>query len=103
MRAAVLMPQSNDDGKNLENIVFLQLNRLLQPSDKITYYQVNCECDFVLQREDTVLQLIQVTWTMMDDETRTRDINGLLEASTVPGLAKLLTIPKDEEGIVPQY
>lgn len=100
MRAAVLMPQSNDDGKNLENIVFLQLNRLLQPSDKITYYQGNCECDFVLQREDTVLQLIQVTWNMMDDETRTREINGLLEASKVTGCDNLLIITKDEEGIV---
>lgn len=100
MRAAVLMPQSNDDGKNLENTVFLQLNRLLQPSDKITYYQGNCECDFVLQREDTVLQLIQVTWNMMDDETRTREINGLLEASKVTGCDNLLIITKDEEGIV---
>ena len=100
MRAAVLMPQSNDDGKNLENTVFLQLNRLLLPSDKITYYQGNCECDFVLQREDTVLQLIQVTWNMTDDETRTREINGLLEASKVTGCNNLLIITKDEEGIV---
>ena len=100
MRSAVLMPQSNDDGKNLENTVFLQLNRLLLPSDKITYYQGNCECDFVLQREDTVLQLIQVTWNMMDDEIRTREINGLLEASKVTGCDNLLIITKDEEGIV---
>lgn len=100
MRTAVLMPQSNDDGKNLENTVFLQLNRLLHSSDKITYYQGNCECDFVLQREDSVLQLIQVTWNMMDDETRTREINGLLEASNVTGCDNLLIITKDEEGIV---
>ena len=46
MRGAVLMPQSNDNGKNLENTVFMQLNRMRLPSDKITYYQGNCECDF---------------------------------------------------------
>lgn len=28
MRGAVLMPQSNDNGKNLENTVFMQLNRM---------------------------------------------------------------------------
>lgn len=54
MRGAVLMPQSNDNGKNLENNVFMQLNRMRFPSDKISYYQGNSECDFVLQREDNV-------------------------------------------------
>lgn len=72
MRGAVLMPQSNDNGKNLENTVFMQLNRMRLPSDKITYYQGNCECDFVLQREDNVIQLIQVTWDMVDASTRER-------------------------------
>ena len=48
LRGAVLMPQSNDNGKGLENVVLLQLNRIKQPSDKITYYQGEKECDFVL-------------------------------------------------------
>jgi len=34
MRGAVLMPQSNDNGKNLENTVFMQLNRMRLPSDQ---------------------------------------------------------------------
>ena len=50
LRGAVLIPQSNDNGKGLENIVLLQLNRIKQPSDKITYYQGDKECDFVHQR-----------------------------------------------------
>ena len=79
MRGAVLMPQSNDNGKNLENTVFMQLETGCTPSDKITYYQGNCECDFVLQREDNVIQLIQVTWDMVDASTREREIKGLLK------------------------
>ena len=50
LRNAVLMPQNNDKGKNLENTVFLQLYRNRLPSDKISYYQGKSECDFVLQR-----------------------------------------------------
>ncbi|MEQ3237835.1 ATP-binding protein [Bacteroides cellulosilyticus] len=96
-RGAVLMPQSNDNGKNLENIVFMQLNRMRLPSDKITYYQGNCECDFVLQREDSVIQLIQVTWSMIDESTREREIKGLLEAASVTGCGNLVIVTKDEE------
>ena len=48
LRNAVLMPQSNDKGKNLENAVFLQLHRNRLPSDKISYYHGIAECDFVL-------------------------------------------------------
>lgn len=97
LRSAVLMPQSNDNGKNLENTVFMELYRRRMPSDKISYYQEKTECDFVIQREDSVIQLIQVTWSMADDETRKREIKGLLEASSVTGCDNLLIITDDEE------
>lgn len=97
LRSAVLMPQSNDNGKNLENTVFMELYRRRMPSDKISYYQEKTECDFVIQREDRVMQLIQVTWSMADDETRKREIKGLLEASSVTGCDNLLIITDDEE------
>lgn len=100
MRGAVLMPQSNDTGKNLENTVFMQLNRMRLPSDKITYYQGNCECDFVLQREDSVIQLIQVTWDMVNEETREREIKGILEAALVTGCDNLVIITRNEEDII---
>lgn len=100
LRGAVLMPQSNDNGKSLENIVLLQLNRTKQPSDKITYYQGDKECDFVLQRNENVIQLIQVTWDMTDENTRTREINGILEASQVTGCNKLFILTKEEENLI---
>jgi predicted AAA+ superfamily ATPase len=39
LRNAVLLPQSDDDGKKLENTVFLQLYRRRTPIDRIFYYQ----------------------------------------------------------------
>lgn len=100
IRGAVLLPQSNDNRKNLENTVFMQLNRAKLPSDKISYYQSNGECDFVLQRNDAVVQLIQVTWDMSDENTREREIGGILEASTATGCTNLLIITKDEETVI---
>ena len=97
LRNAILMPQSNDRGKNLENTVFMQLNRNKLPSDKISYYQGNTECDFVLQREERVILLIQVTWSIADDETRKREIKGLQEASSITGCDNLLIITNDEK------
>lgn len=97
LRSAVLMPQSNDSGKNLENAVFMQLNRNRLPSDKISYYQGDTECDFVFQRGDRVVQLIQATWSMADPETRERELKGLLEVSSATGCDNLWVITCDEE------
>lgn len=100
LRGAVLLPQSNDNGKNLENTVFMQLNRMKSLSDKISYYQGNAECDFVVQHGDSISQLIQVTWDMSDENTREREINGIMEASAATGCNNLLIITREEEGTI---
>lgn len=97
LRSAVLLPQSDDNGKLLENIVFLHLYRYLKPAERIFYYQESAECDFVIQRNEHIDELIQVTWDMSDDNTREREINGLLEASKATRCDKLTIITIDEE------
>ena len=97
MRQAVLLPQSHDNGKLLENNVLLHLCRNCGMLDKITYYQGNKECDFVIQQADHIKQLIQVTWTMDDKETRDREINGILEASRATDCNNMLIITHNEE------
>lgn len=97
LRDAVLLPQSNDDGKKLENTIFLQLYRQRTPIDNIYYYQGKGECDFVLQRGMEVIRLIQVTWQMEDEETRRREIAGLLEASAATGCNDLYIITADRQ------
>lgn len=97
LRSAVLLPQSDDNGKLLENIVFLHLNRILGPADRIFYFQESAECDFVVQRNEHIDELIQVTWDMSDDSTREREINGILEALKVTECDKLTIVTIDEE------
>ncbi len=97
LRAAVLLPQSNDLGKRLENTVFLHLQRNLLPGEKITYFGGEYECDFVIQNGERVVQLIQVCWDMHNDDTRKRELRGLQEASTATGCTNLLLITHDEE------
>lgn len=95
LRSAVLLPPSDDDGKKLENTVFLQLYRRRTPMDQIFYYQGKAECDFVVQRGVDVTQLIQVSWSINDDATRQREITGLLEAAQVTGCKNLLIVTAD--------
>ncbi|MCI9284795.1 MAG: ATP-binding protein [Muribaculaceae bacterium] len=97
LRDAVLLPQSDDDGKKLENTVFLQLYRHRTPVDRIYYYQGKGECDFVVQRGTVIDQLIQVTWDMTAEEIRRREINGLVEAAETTGCRNLLIITADQQ------
>lgn len=97
LRDAVLLPQSNDDGKKLENTVFLQLYRQRTSVDSIFYYQGKGECDFVVQRGAEINCLIQVTWSMEDEETRRREIAGLLEASDATGCNELYIITSSQQ------
>lgn len=100
LRAAVLVPQSDDDGKNLENTVFMHLNREKLPSDRIFYYQGKRECDFVVQQGEQVTKLVQVCWDMSDANTREREIGGLLDAAAMTGCKRLLIITRDVEEVV---
>ena len=83
--------------QNLENTIFMQLYRNRTPSDKISYYYDSSECDFVLQRNDCVTQLIQVCWDITDQETFTREIKGLLEAASATNCDNMMIITNDEE------
>ena len=102
LRNAVIPLQSDDDGKQLENTVFLELNRRRKGTETIAYYQDRGECDFVVCEDETVRQLVQVTWDMSaTDErsraTRTREINGLVDAADALGCENLTIITHDEE------
>ena len=95
LRDAVLLPMSGDDGKKLENTVFLHLYRQRTPVDRIFYYQGKGECDFVVQSGMEIKRLIQVTWDMRDEETRRREIKGLVEAAAASGCDNLFIITSD--------
>ena len=95
MRQAVLMPQSEDKGKLLENIVALELFRRRGADRKMFYWQDGRECDFVVQREEHVEELIQVTWDIEDEDTRKREIDGIKEAAKVTKCDKLTIVTRE--------
>lgn len=97
LRNAVLLPQSDDDGKKLENTVFLKLYHQRTSVDRIFYYQGKGECDFVVQHGMEIDKLLQVTWNMSDEETRRREINGLVEAAEVTGCKNLYIITAEQQ------
>lgn len=100
LRDAVLLPHSDDDGKKLENTVFLELYRRASFADQIYYYQDRGECDFVVQSGQDIRSLIQVCWSLRDEDTRRREIAGLIEAHSDLNSSELLILTNDEEEII---
>ena len=105
LRNAVIPLQSDDDGKQLENTVFLELNRRRKGMETIAYYQDRGECDFVIAEDETVRRLVQVTWDMSGTDeqgrmTRKREIDGLVDAAEALGCDDLTIVTHDEETIV---
>lgn len=97
LRTVLLNPQSEDNGKLLENAVYLHLRRNLPIQGGLHYFKNKKECDFVITEQDEVARLIQVTYQLHDAETRQREIDGLLEAAQATGCRELFIITMEEE------
>ncbi len=76
---AVSFKFSEDNGRALENVVFLEL---LKRGDEIYYYMTagNQEVDFLLKQGRGMTGLIQVSWSLEDKKTRHREIRALSQA-----------------------
>lgn len=97
LRSVLLNPQSEDNGKLLENAVFLHLRRNLRIQEELHYYKGKKECDFVVVEYDKVTRLIQISYQMNDEETRRREVDGLLEAAQMTGCRELTIITMEME------
>ena len=67
---------SKDYGKMLENLVFLALRRRYK---NIFYFQERNECDFIIKEKDKIVHVLQACFDL-NEENKTREINGLIEA-----------------------
>ena len=86
---------SDNIGKSLENAIFLELKRR---SKSLFYYRdASSECDFVVQDDNKIVQAIQVTYDMSDEDTSKREIKGLLSACKKFNLSHGLIITHDSE------
>lgn len=97
LRSVLLSPQSEDNGKLLENLVYLHLRRNLGAESGLHFYKNKKECDFVQTSHGEVTHLIQVTYTLANEDTRAREVEGLLEAARTTGCSNLLILTLEEE------
>lgn len=85
---------SEDCGRLLENIVFLELKR---NGLEIYYHRQKKECDFIIKEGLDIIQAIQVTKSLSDINTNKREIDGLIEAMKVHDLKEGLILTDDED------
>ncbi len=87
---------TEDKGRLLENIVFLELKRR---GHDIYFHKENKECDFVIKQYNVITQAIQVTTQLDSLETEKRELDGLNEAMSSYNLKTglILTENTDEQ------
>ena len=73
---------SDDHGRLLENMVFMQLRRA---SNEIYYFSEKNECDFVVFHQKKLKALYQVCW-QLDQDNMDREMTGLKEAMEYFGM-----------------
>ena len=84
---------SDNKGKILENLVFIELKR---DKKDVYYFTKNAECDFVVKDGAKITEAIQVCYSL-DSKNREREITGLLEAMVDLNLTKGLILTKEQE------
>jgi predicted AAA+ superfamily ATPase len=84
---------SEDKGRILENIVFLQLRRHYA---SVYYFREKSECDFIVKDKAGNYQALQVCYKL-DEDTLRRELKGLREAMETTGIKKGLIVTLDQE------
>lgn len=97
MADAVSFRFSDDKGKFLENIVFLELKR---SGSELFYYRTEngLEVDFVRRQGRKITDLIQVSQDMREEKTKNREIRALIKAMEETGLKNGVIVSHEEEG-----
>jgi len=85
---------SEDRGRLLENLVFIELKRR---DKEIYYHREKKECDFLIKEKNKIIKAIQVTKSISNPETKKREIDGLMEAMEMYNLKDGLILTEDEE------
>lgn len=76
----------------LENMVAIHLYK--QYGDKVFFYNQNIEVDFMLPELDIAYQ---VSYSLLDEATCQREVDGLIKLNNVHPLKQMYIITKDEE------
>ena len=84
---------SPNTGRNLENVVFVELKRRKK---EVYYFTEKGECDFIVKDSAKITQAIQVCYDL-NKESKDREIKGLLAALNKFKLKSGLIITFDQE------
>ena len=84
---------SPNEGKNLENVVFIELKRR---KNEVYYFAEKNECDFIIKDGAKISKAIQVCYDF-NKENREREVKGLLEALKKFKLKEGFIITNDQE------
>ena len=95
-----LVEISEEKGRKMENLVFLELQKRRKALTEISYWknQQKEEVDFVIKSGRKIEQLIQVCQKIEDVDVKKREIRSLLKASKELKCSNLLVITEDKEG-----
>ena len=91
---------SQNIGKLMENLVFLQLIRKgYRPNIDFFYYKTrnNREVDFIMRKDTEIKELIQVCYNLQEINVKEREIKSLIEAGRELNCSNFLIISWDEE------
>lgn len=93
---AVSFRFSEDKGRMLEQCVFLELRRR---GHEVHYYKTgnNKEVDFLVKPKTGKKTLIQVSWDILDENTRKREVDGLRQAMEEAGVTRGLILTYNNE------
>jgi predicted AAA+ superfamily ATPase len=94
---------SPDNGRLLENLVFIELVRQkYRPGLNLFYYVTadSYEVDFLLRQGSKNHELIQVTWNMSEQKTREREIRALQQAASELNVQKIRILTWDQAEIL---
>lgn len=95
LRNAISFRFSEDLGRLLENVVYLELRK----RGEVYYWsQRGTEVDFVLKEGLEVSDLVQVCYDMSEEATRTREVGSLRKAMEEFGLEHGTIVTMGEEG-----
>ena len=94
---------SENKGRLLENLVFLELlRRKNKVSENIFYYHSrnDRETDFVLREKFRIIQLIQVCYDMTAPKTTKREVDAIMECASELNCDNMLIITWNQDMII---
>jgi len=91
--SAIEFSVSENNGKLLENMVAMEF---LKAEKEIFYFKINNECDFIV-KENNCFIAVQVSYEINNDNTKQRELKGLVEACKYLKINKGIIITFDNE------